>query len=166
MKAQYRNGTDTIRWWSSPACVRIMEHLACKGPSTYQEIGKACFVATGYCYNLLSRILVPAKVVHLPAWRINARGPASPLYAIGPGMNKRRPAPETAAQRNKRRRDSMLELYGSEITNKVLNASRTTHIVLGGERIRPGSHQSHIAGQWVGKPGKARSQRKDSHDAL
>lgn len=145
-----RLGTETIRWHTSPACVRMLEHLACKGPASAVELSDALHIARGYAHALTKRILLAAGVIHITAWRINGRGEPSPIYAIGPGKNKRRPSAETPAQRAARRRKSLVDLYGNDITSRILNHGRTTHIVIDGQRVRPGSHQSHIAGKIIG----------------
>lgn len=151
-----RSGTETIRWHTSPACQRMLAHLACKGPATSVELSAALHIARGYAHALTKRILLAAGVVHITAWRINGRGEPSPIYAIGPGKSKRRPIAETPTQRAARRRKSLVELYGKDITSKVLNHSRTTYIVIDGQRVRPGSHQSQIAGKVIGAIGTAR----------
>jgi hypothetical protein len=147
----YRTGTETIRWHTSPACLRMLEHLACKGPATAVEMADALYIQRGYAHALTKRVLLASGVVHNTAWRINGRGEPSPIYAIGPGKNRPRPAAETPAQRAARRRKSMREIYGVEITSAVLNRGRSTCIYIDGERVRPGSHQSQIAGKIVGK---------------
>jgi hypothetical protein len=151
VKPPTRLGTETIRWYTSPACLRMLDYLACKGPATSVQMAEALHIARNYAHALVRNILLPAGVVHIPAWRINERGCASPIIAIGPGKSKRKPKPETAAERNARRRKSLLELYGADITNALVNHSRITWIVIDGQRVRTASHQSHIGGRIVGQ---------------
>jgi predicted ArsR family transcriptional regulator len=127
----------------------MLEHLACHGPATAVELSETAHTARNYAHSLMRNVLLAAGVVHITAWRINGRGEPSPIYAIGPGKSKRRPRAETPAQRAARRRKSLVELYGNDIANSVLNRGRSTHIVIDGQRVRSGSHQSQIAGKIV-----------------
>lgn len=97
---------------------------------------------------MLRVTLSEARRIHISAWRHNDRGLATPIYAMGPGRNKRRPKPETPAQRCKRRRAWMIEHYGSAIADRVLSPNKygNPKIYIDGQRITSRSHASHLAG--------------------
>ena len=140
-------GINAVVWWTSPACARMLEHLECHGESTPERIARDCHVTEHYTLAI-GRILKEAKRVHVSAWRHNANGRPTPVYRLGPGRNVPQPKPETASQRAKRRRASLVELYGARATNVILRQTRKPGtIIVGGKAIRAGDHD----GQLVGK---------------
>lgn len=50
--------------------------------------------------------------VHIRTWRRGRQGPASPVFAIGPGKDAPRPASLTAAQKCKRYREQLRQRFG------------------------------------------------------
>jgi len=144
-----QTGIMHVRWWASPGALRILDYLACKGDADPETIATAVHMQPKYCYRMCSAILKPADRVHIVGWRHNDRGAPTPIYSIGPGKNKRQPRPETAAQRAKRRRISLTDIYGSSVTNRILNPGRYDYprIYIDGQRITSGSHTSQLAGR-------------------
>ena len=141
-------GIMHVRWWTSPSALRMLDFLACRGPASPDDLSAAVHMQTKYCYRMCSAILKPAGRVHIVAWQHNTRGAPTPIYAIGTGKNKRQPRPETASQRAKRRRISLKKIYGSRITEQVLNPRRYDYprIYVDGQRVTSGSHGSQLAG--------------------
>jgi len=142
-----------VCWHTSPGCLRILESLACQGDASAVELAGKVHINRNHTHILTRQHLLPAGVIHVCAWRINGRGPATPIYAIGPGANVPRPVAETSSQRAARRRKSLIELYGQEVASKVINYSRHVHVVIDGKTIRPGSHAAQRGGQIVGQIG-------------
>lgn len=145
----YITGIMHVSWWTSPSALRMLDYLACRGPARPDDVAAAVHMQRKYCYRMFSAILKPAGRVHIVGWQHNTRGTPTPIYDIGPGKNKRQPRPETASQRAKRRRISLKEIYGSSITERVLNPRRYDYprIYIDGQRVTSGSHHSQLAGK-------------------
>lgn len=140
-------GINAVCWHISPACARILERLECRGDDTHDGVAKPCHVSEKYACALM-RVLKRAEVIHIVAWRHNTHGAPTPIYRLGPGKNKPMPKPETTAQRMKKRRDSMREMWGTRATNIALSQARHKGtVVIDGKQIRPGDHKAQLAGR-------------------
>ncbi len=137
-------GIYRVRWWSSAAAARFLEHLECKGEATPERLARECHAQRKYALSLL-RVLKRAGVIRIVAWRHNISGTPTPIYRLGPGLNLPMPTPETVAQRSSRRRKSLVALHGPRAADIILKKSRG-RIVIDGRIARPGDHDSQIAG--------------------
>lgn len=140
-------GVRAVHWDTSPACARFLEYLECRGDASPDRLAAACHAQPKYAINLM-RLMRGAGVVHVRAWRHNSNGAPTPIYRLGPGKNKPAPKPETAAQRCRRRRESLRALYGAHAASAILGSSRVkARIVVDGRTLRPGDHDSQLAGK-------------------
>lgn len=141
-------GIRDIRWWTSPACARILERLECKGPAGSELMASELYIYKGYAYSLCRVVLLEARCIHICAWLHNSHGLTTPIYALGPSKNRRRPPAETTAQRCKRRRVALVARFGTEIAEKVLNPGNydNAQVYIDGRRITSSSHTGGLAG--------------------
>jgi hypothetical protein len=153
MKPSYPVGIAAIQWWSSPSCLRILDRLACKGPTTPNVIAAELHNQEKYAYRLLRRVLINAGRVHVIGYEHNINGSPTPIYAIGPGESVPRPAPESASVRSKQRRKSLNAKFGTRITQKLLNPKRHGYpqVHIDGHRVRCADHDAHLATRTMGK---------------
>jgi len=137
---------DRVRWWTSTSCLRILERLACKGPAAPDELAAELHNQEKYAYRLLRHVLRRAGRVHVCAWRHNISGRPTPVYAIGPGIDKPEPKPETPAKRAKRRRIALNAKFGKPVTQRLLNPGRygRPQIHIDGRRVRTLDHGSQL----------------------
>lgn len=136
-----------VHWNTSPACSRFLEFLECRGDASPNILAAKCHASIKYAYNMLTLLKV-AGVVHICAWRHNRNGSPTPIYRLGPGVNKSLPTAETTAQRCKKRRDSLVSLFGVSQANTILGTSRVKgRFVMDGKNIRTKDHDAHLAGK-------------------
>jgi len=141
-------GIRSVRWWTSPSCARFLEHLECRGDASPDQLAEACHNGHKYAVNLTLK-LKAAGIIHVRAWRHNKNGSPSPIYRLGPGKNRPPPKPETTAQRCRRRRASLISIWGRKAAEAVLEG-KGRRIVIEGHTVRPGDHDSHLAGKVTG----------------
>lgn len=137
-----------VHWHTSPVCARILARLECKGIGMPDEIAKDVHCSKKSAYAML-RLLAQNNIVAVAFWRHNLRGPATPIYRLGPGPGKPMPRPEAPAIRSRRRRTSLIEQYGRDVAIKVLGDSRSirgVQVFIDGKRITPGSAVRRLAG--------------------
>lgn len=140
-------GIRSVRWWTSPSAARYLERLECRGDATPDRLAADCHNQAKYAINLC-RLLRDAGVIHVTAWRHNVNGAPTPIYRLGPGRNRPAPPPETIAQRMRRRRQSLVQLYGAKSANLILGTARQRgRVVQDGRTLRPGDHDSQLAGK-------------------
>jgi hypothetical protein len=125
-----------------------LEYLECHGESDHKEISKKCFCSEKYARHLLYA-MKSENIIRVVAWRHNANGGPTPIYQLGPGKNKPAPTAETIAARMRKRRSSLIFLYGIELANKILKNTRNrqTTVVREGRKLTPKDHDAHIAGR-------------------
>jgi len=95
----------TFRYTASLARVASIMDLMQASPRTRAELA----AATSIGINAMGRYLAALKAedkIHIAAWRQNCPGSPSPVYAAGPGKDKRKPRPMTEAQKQKRSREN------------------------------------------------------------
>lgn len=142
-----QTGINAVVWHTSPTCARILERLECRGPGRPDEIGAEIHCSMKYAEALL-RVLKADGRVRVARWRRNLQGAATPVYALGPGMDTPKPPRETHAQHCRRRRKALIAKYGKEIANKVLNPKIYGYptIIVEGERVTSSSGRSYLGG--------------------
>jgi len=140
-------GINYVRWHTSPACLRLLERLACHGPATPVELAGAVHICEKYAYSLLRKTLHGAGVVHVYGWQHHHKGRTTPIWAIGPGKDKPEPAAETHAQRAQRRRRGLNAQFGTAITTRLLEPKKYGYpqVHIDGQRVRSADHGTHLA---------------------
>lgn len=142
-----KKGINAVCWHTSPSCARYLERLECHGEASPDELAAACHTQVTYAYAL-TRLMKSNGVIRVVAYRHNSMGAPTPIYALGPGHNRRMPRKESTASRCRRRKNSLVYLYGREIANKVLgNTHVKTQVVLDGRRLRVADHKAQLKGR-------------------
>ena len=108
-----------VHWHTSPTSARLLEQLECKGPATPHELYTAVHTSPGNGKMLL-RLLHSSGMIHIHGYRHNIRGQPTRIYALGPGKDKTF-RPESNAERARKRRKILIDRYGIQVANKVLN---------------------------------------------
>lgn len=123
-----------IRWFTSPACARVLEHLECKGESTARDLSATVHISYEYAKDQVMPALLRAGRVRVSGWVRQCSGNPLALYALGPGKSVPMPGPVDMATRLRRRRDEMRQAYGTTDAWRVYQHKGA--IVRDGKRLR------------------------------
>lgn len=126
--------TRAIRWWTSPACARVLERLECQGEASALALSQAVHIAYGYAKCEVMPALLAAERVRVTGWLRQHSGQPLALYSLGPGPSVPMPAAADNAARLARRRRQMAAAYGVTAARKVLQERGA--IVRDGKRLR------------------------------
>ena len=111
----------------SPAAMRMLAWLETHGPATRRHLASVCFVDQRSAARYLVEMKACYGLLHIAGWeRLNPAGNGqwSPLYALGPGKNARKPPHVTWRQRHATRRARLEQKFGPDLAKRILTSRK------------------------------------------